>query len=665
LLPRVPGLLYGGDYNPEQWPEEVWAEDARLMQEAGVNLVSIGIFSWALLEPEQGRFDFGWLDGVIELLWSHGVAIDLATPTASPPAWLVRRHPEILPVTREGVRLELGSRRHYCPSAPAFRDASVRIAEQLARRYKDHPALAMWHVSNEYGCHMPACYCELSAEHFRRWLTARYGDLDGLNRAWGTAFWGQRYGAWSEIAPPRATPASVNPSQELDWRRFCSDAFLECYELERAVLAEATPDVPITTNFMCRFQPCDYWEWSRREDVVTLDSYPDPADPDAHVLAAFDYDLMRSLGGGRWLLLEHAASAVNWRDVNVPKRPGLMRLCALQTVARGSEGAMFFQWRASKAGSEKFHSGLVPHHGTSARGWQNTLQLGRDLRALAEVAGSRVPARTAMIFDWDNWWAFDGGDHPSHVLDLIGIVVDWYRPLYETNVAVDFARATDDLSRYRLVVAPSLYLLTDDAVSSLTSYVEQGGVLLLGCFSGIVDEHDHARVGAETEPLRRLLGARVDEHWPIPAGERVAVRLGDGETAEAVDWSEWLELEGAESIAEYASGALAGCPAVVRHRFGAGTVYYCSARLSALGPARLVAEAVAAAGVTPVLRAPAGVEASLRRGDEARYLFLLNHGAEAVEVDLGESGVDLLTGRAGDRAALEPLGAAVVRLLLD
>ena len=520
LLPRVQGLLYGGDYSPEQWPEEVWHEDARLMREPGVNLVSVGIFSWALLEPEPGRYEFGWLDRVVELLWSHGVAVDLATPTASPPAWLVRGNPEILPVTADGVRLEFGSRRHYCPSSPVFRAASVRIAEQLALHYGDHPALAMWHVSNEYGCHMPACYCEVSADHFRRWLRARYGELEELNRAWGTAFWGQRYGDWSEIAPPRRTPAFVNPSQALDWARFCSDAFLECYEAERAVLARLTPEIPITTNFMCRFKPCDYWAWASKEDVVTLDSYPDPADPDAHVLAALDYDLTRSLGNGTWLLLEHAASAVNWREINVPKRPGLMRLWALQAIAHGSEGAMFFQWRASRAGSEKFHSALLPHHGTLARGWQGTLELGRDLRALAEVAGSRTRADVAVLFDWENWWAVEGDAHPSQALELTGIVLDWYRPLHDANVAVDFARATDDLDGYRLVVAPNLYLLPDEGLSALTAYVEAGGVLALGYFSGVVDEHDHVRVEAEVEPLRRLIiqcGPRMCR-WPTRRG---------------------------------------------------------------------------------------------------------------------------------------------------
>ena len=283
VVPRVRGLLYGGDYNPEQWPEEVWLDDARLMQEAGVNLVTLGVFSWALLEPKPGVFDFDWLDRVLDLLWSHGVAVDLATPTAAPTAWLVEAHPDMLPVTRDGVRLGFGSRRHYCPSSPHFREASVRIAEHLARRYSVHPALAMWHVGNEYGGHVEQCYCETSAAHFRAWLEARYGTIEALNHAWGTAFWSQRYGDFSQVEPPRRMPVGPNPTQALDWHRFSSDALLECYELEAAVLREQSPGIPLTTNFMFEFKACDYWRWSTREDVVSLDAYPDPNDPAAHV----------------------------------------------------------------------------------------------------------------------------------------------------------------------------------------------------------------------------------------------------------------------------------------------------------------------------------------------------------------------------------------------
>jgi beta-galactosidase len=649
---HVPGLLYGGDYNPEQWPEETWLEDVELMREAGVNLITVGVFSWALLEPAPGTYDFGWLDRVIELLWSRGVAVDLATPTAAPPAWLVRRHPEILPVTADGVRLEFGSRRHYCPSSPVFREATVGLAEQLARRYGTHPALAMWHVSNEYGCHVTACYCATSAEHFRRWLGERYGSIGELNRAWGTAFWSQRYSDWAEIEPPRRTPASVNPTQALDWARFCSDALLECYEAERRVLAEIAPGIPITTNFMNWFKPLDYWKWAGREDVVTLDSYPDPADPEAHIDAALNYDLARSLRGGRpWLLLEHATSAVNWREVNVPKRPGLMRLWAHQAVARGSDGVMFFQWRASRAGSEKFHSAMLPHLGTSSRGWKETVRLGHELRELGEVAGTSSHAEVAFLFDWESWWALEGRDHPSQLLDLPTLVRSWYRHFFEANIPVDFAHPGGDLSGYSLVVAPNLHLVTDAALSALAAFVGAGGTFVGGFFSGIVDEHDHIRAVSGVPELHRLAGVRVDEFWPVPPGEEVAVTFAAGERAVAGGWSEWLELDAAEPIAHYASGALDGRPAVVRNAVDRGVAYYSSAGLDAAGLSLVVRAACEDAQVRPIAEAPPGVEVCRRSSERGSFLFLLNHTDEPVSVELP----------AGERTRLEPLGVAIVR----
>jgi beta-galactosidase len=298
ITPKVPHMIYGGDYNPEQWPEEIWDEDVRLMRETGVNLVSLGIFSWAKLEPRQGEYDFDWLDRIISLLHEKGVMVNLATATASPPPWLAALHPESQPVTQNGVVLHPGARQQYCPSSAAYRERASELVRRIADRYKDHPALAMWHVNNEYGCHVAECYCDASAEHFREWLRARYGDLDALNEAWGTAFWSQRYGEWGEILPPRSAPTFANPTQQLDFRRYSSDALLELYEMEKEILREATPDVPITTNFMGFFKPVDYWKWAPREDLVSDDSYPDPSDPEAHVRAAMSRDLMRSLGDG-------------------------------------------------------------------------------------------------------------------------------------------------------------------------------------------------------------------------------------------------------------------------------------------------------------------------------------------------------------------------------
>lgn len=350
--PTVPGLLYGGDYNPEQWPEEVWVEDVRLMQEAHVTMVTVGVFSWALLEPTQGHYDLGWLGRVLDLLHDGGIAVDLATATASPPPWFSLAHPDSLPVTADGVRLSWGSRQAYCPSSPDYRRAATALAGTLARRYGRHPAVRMWHVGNEYGCHVPQCFCDTSAAAFRAFLQDRYGDLDALNAAWGTAFWSQRCSAWEQVIPPRASPSHRNPTQQLDWWRFGSDALLQLYRAERDVLREITPDLPVTTNFMAPgFKPVDYVAWGREVDLVANDHYLPGADPAAEVDLALGADLMRSVGGGRpWLLMETSTSAVNWQPHNLakatwaapPQRPVARgprrRRCAVLPVARLAGG---------------------------------------------------------------------------------------------------------------------------------------------------------------------------------------------------------------------------------------------------------------------------------------------------------------------------------------
>ncbi|MGW3071549.1 beta-galactosidase [Kitasatospora sp. NPDC001132] len=671
-LTRVPGLLYGGDWNPEQWPEQVWAEDVKLMAEAGVNLVTVGVFSWARLQPDADSWDFGWLDRLLDLVHRHGIAVDLATATASPPAWLVRAHPELLPVTADGVRLEFGSRQHYCPSSPAYRQAAVRLTRALAERYRDHPALALWHIHNEYGDHVQECFCPASAADFRRWLRERHGDIEELNRSWGTAFWSQHYNSFEQIEPPRTAPGPVNPTQLLDWRRFCSDALLALHRAEKAVLDEVSPGVPVTTNFMSMLKALDYWEWSRHEDFVSDDAYPDPADPRAHVNAAMNYDLMRSLKGGRpWLLMEQAPSAVSWRPVNVPKTPGLHRLWSLQALARGADGVLHFQWRASVAGAEKFHSAMLPHRGTAARGWQETVRFGTELRRLGELAGSRLRGQVAVLLDWDSWWALELDDHPSARMRWLDLLRPWYAALYERGVTVDFVPSTADPDGYPLLLAPNLYLLDTATADRLTAYVRGGGRLVCGPFSGITDRHDHIHPGGHPGPLRELLGIVVDEHWPIPDGATTTLTpAGTEPPAEprtelrAERWSEWIEAETAETLARYDSGALAGLPAVTRNRLGAGSAWYLSCHLGTdLGA--VLDPVLAEAGVGAELPGlPEGVEATRRHAaDGTGYLFLLNHGPVERRVPLDAPGTDLLTGtEAAAAVTLAPLGAAVLRL---
>src|SRR5579859_997182 len=545
------------------------------MQEAGVNLVSLAIFSWSRIQPSQDRWDFEWLDRVMDLLHGVGVQVNLATATASPPPWLSHAHPEMLPVLADGVKLWPGARQHYCPSSPVYRDASRHLVEAMAQRYARHPALAMWHVGNEYGCHVPACFCDVSARAFRTWLERRYRSIGELNKAWGTDFWSQRYGSWEEILPPRRTPTWPNPSQQLDFMRFSSDALLECYEIEREVLKRASPDTPVTTNFMSFFKPLDYWKWAEREDVVSNDSYPDPSDPLSDMRAAMAGDLMRSLGHGRpWILMEQTSSRVNWREVNVAKAPGQMRLWSYQAMARGADGVMFFQWRQSRAGAEKFHSAMIPHGAAdSSPVWQDVKRLGNELRKLDVVAGSRVQAEVAMVFDWESWWALELPSKPSVRVRQIEQLEAFYRSLFEANVTVDFARPTDDLSGYRLVLVPSMYLVTDEGAANLVGFVERGGTLMMGFFSGIVDGAEHIRLGGYPRPFREMLGLEVIDFRPLSDGQDIGLQFADGTLARGEIWSEIIEPAGAEILATFSTTDVRGRAAITARAFGSGMAY--------------------------------------------------------------------------------------------
>ena len=666
MTPRLPSkLLYGGDYNPEQWPEAVWLEDVRLMKAAGVNIVSLGIFSWAWLQPAENRWNFGWLDRVMDLLAKHGISVCLATATASPPPWLSRKYPEVLPVTAEGVTLQIGSRQQYSPSSRVYRKFAAALVKKLAQRYGHHPALAAWHINNEYACHLQECHGADSTRAFREWLRKKYRTLGALNAAWGTAFWSQAYGDWEEILTPRRAPYHSNPTQCLDFKRFTNDAFLELYRMELAILRAATPAVPITTNFMGFFKPLDYRAWAPEIDFVAWDSYPDPVDEvAARHAGAVGHDLMRSLKPDRpFVLMEQATSAVNWRPVNLPKRPGIMRLQSLQVLARGGDGVMFFQWRASKAGAEKFHSGLIQHvRAAQSRVFAEVSALGAELAKLAPVAGSIARNRVAIAFDWHAWWAVELESKPGRI-DYAAWAQALHRWFYERNIGVDFVHPGASLAAYDLVLAPALYLLTAKSAANLTAFVARGGTLLATYFSGIVDENEHVVTGGYPALLREALGLWVEEWAPYPEGRKNSVRLGS-RVVGCDNWCDLLHLEGAKAMGTYGGDFFAGRPAVTRHTHGRGTAFYLGTRLDAAGLDLVLKAATQAAKIEPVLRTPAGVEATVRESQQARFLFLLNHTGRPATLSLGRHhGRDLISGqRAAKKLTLPALGAAVIQL---
>lgn len=512
-------LLFGGDYNPEQWPEETWHEDVRLMKAAGVNSVTLGVFSWSTLEPAPGAREFGRLDTLMDLMHENGIGVVLATPTSSPPPWLGRLHPDTLPVTEDGRTEWWGGRQHFSHSSATYRRYAAAITEDLAARYGGHPALTMWHINNEY-CTFD--YGDEAAAAFRRWLREKHGTLEALNETWGTAFWSQGYDTWDGILPPRLPHYMRNPTQVLDFRRFTSDMLLECYAAERDIVRSHTPHLPVTSNFMPLWVGQDAWRWAQEEDVVSVDIYPDPRDPLGAQSGALVQDMTRSQARGPWMLMEQAAGPVNWRGVNHPKPRGLGRLWSLQAVARGADAVCYFQWRQSRQGAEKFHSGMVSHAGEHGRTFQEVKQLGADLERIASgVSGRNVTADIAVLHDWNAWWAGAQDGRPSKLVDYPDILRAWHRALWQAHFTTDFAHPEHDLTPYAVVVVPQLYALTDAAIDNLLAHVRRGGTLVCGFQTGVADQDDRVRARRHGLPA-----ARAVRH-PHPARVVAAGRGGE------------------------------------------------------------------------------------------------------------------------------------------
>ncbi|HLI05621.1 MAG TPA: beta-galactosidase [Ktedonobacteraceae bacterium] len=662
-------ILYGADYNPEQWPGDIWLDDMRLMKLAHINMVSINIFSWASLEPAPHTYHFEQLDRIMDLLAEHDIAADLATATASPPTWMSRHYPDLLPVTREGVRLVHGSRRHYCPNSLDYRRESAELVQRLAERYVNHPTLKLWHVDNEYGCHISsACYCDRCASAFRQWLRERYGSLEALNEAWATGFWSQHYYSWEDVLPPRPTPGQPNPGQFLDYQRFMSDSFLECYLIQARILREITPEVPVTTNFMSAYQPLDYFAWAPHVDIISNDSYPPNSAP-VWETALVD-DLMRSLKGGKpYILMEQSPSQVNWMPQNPQKRPGRMRMLSYQNVAHGADGLMFFQWRQSQAGAEMFHSAVVTHEGSEhTRIFRQAAQLGGELEQLApHVVGSRVPAQVALLMDWQNWWAVEYMPGPSNRLHYWEQIKTYYEPLHRLKVAVDIVQPTGDLSNYRLVIAPLLYMLRPGVAQNLEQFVRRGGILLTTFFSGIVNQDNHVTLGGYPGELRKLLGIHIEEFDPWTEAMTNQVVIGEGPLQgiyRCTLWGELIHLEGAQAIGTFAHDYYAGGPALTRHQFGRGEAYYLATQVGEGLLDKLIQQLCRQADVAPVLAAPAGVEVTRRvQADGRAVYFLLNHTDRPEVVILPEGTFTaLLTGKEVE-AEVEVAGQDVVVLV--
>jgi beta-galactosidase len=619
----MPRLAFGADYNPEQWEAATWKDDVRLMREAGVNLVSLGVFAWSWIEPRPDAFDFSGLDEIVALLHESGIGIDLATPTTAPPLWFSHAHPGSLPVTADGLRRAPGSRQAYCPSSPAYRERAALITRRLAERYGEHPAVVMWHINNEYANGNPHCWCENSAAAFRTWLRTRYGeDLEALNERWGTRVWGMRYSDWEQVIPPRTSTSRLSPGLWLDFYRFSDAEHLACFRAERDIVRTLSPGRPVTTNFMAgALRWSDYWRWADEVDIVSNDHYLASEDPERAADLAFAADLTRGLAGGKpWLLMEHSTSAVQWQPRNIAKTPGEMARNTLTHIARGADGALFFQWRQSAYGPEKWHSAMVPHGGEDTRIWQETKALGKAVAGLADVAGSTCPpAEIALLLDYEAMWALELTDRPSADLTYRDALRTWHQALWNVGLPCDLVRAPVP-GEQRLLLVPSLYAVSTDTARALQDYVARGGHLVVGPFSGVVDSDDRLHPGPYPGALRGLLGVRVDEYLPLAAAETVT--LDDGSTGRI--WSERVVPDpGTEVEARFADGPAAGGPAVVRR----GNVRYLATRPDADALQRLLPAWAAQAGCTPPLDgAGHGVEVTRRTAPDGRsWLFAVNH----------------------------------------
>ena len=640
----TPRLEFGADYNPDQWPRPVWDDDVRAMREAGVTVVSLAIFSWARLEPAAGRYDFGWLDDAMDLLHANEILVDLATATASPPPWLTTAHPEILPVDRLGHTIWPGGRQHWRPTSPVFREHALRLVRAMATRYADHPALTAWHVNNELGCHNIYDYSGDAALAFRIWLRERYRTLDELNEAWGTAFWSQRYHSWEEILPPRLAATHPNPGQQLDFKRFSSDALKEHLRAERDVLREITPDVPVTTNFMVMGETkgMNYADWAGEVDFVANDHYVLPG-PQARDELSFSANLVGNLAGGRpWFQMEQSTSAVNWQLINVAKKPGEMVRDSLTHVAHGADAVCYFQWRQSAAGAEKYHSAMLPHAGTDSEVFRAVTAFGARLGSLSAVAGtSRTRAKAAILFDWTSWWAAELDSHPTDRLAYRQEALDWYTAFLDLGVRADVVPLDAPLEQYAVVVAPVLHVVPAALAARLTAYVYAGGHLVTTYFSGIVDEHDHVWLGGYPGALRDLLGLRIEEFAPLLDDERVELDNGASGTL----WTDRIDVtdQATEVLVSYKTGEMAGRAAVTRRVAGAGSAAYVSTRLGPDGLAPVLGELLDRAGVRSEL--PEEVRGRVELAVRGDIRFLINRTDGPVDLSGVPGAPTILAGR--------------------
>ena len=665
---KVNKIVYGGDYNPEQWPEEIWADDMRLLKEANIDIVTLNVFSWAALQPSEETYDFSKLDKIMEMVRDNGLQVCLATSTGAHPAWMAKKYPDILRTEFNGLKRKFGGRHNSCPNSPTYEKYSVRLAKKIAERYRDYNNIVAWHISNEFG---GECYCENCEKAFRVWLKKKYQTIENVNRAWNTAFWGHTFYDWDEIVLPNLLSEHFEQDRSqfqgitVDYKRFNSESILECYKREYDALKAITPDIPITTNLMGFYKPLDYKMWAKYMDVVSWDNYPSNEDSPAQI--AMSHDLMRGINGGEpFLLMEQTPSVTNWLPYNALKRPGVMRLWSYQAVAHGSDSVMFFQMRRTVGACEKLHGAVIDHVGTNeTRVFREVKALGAELKELGEqTLGAVTDAKAVIYFDWDNWWAIECSAGPNCDLKYKDEIYNYYQALYKLNIPVDIVGPEDDLGKYQLLIAPILYMTKTGYDEKIRTFVKNGGTFVTTFFSGIADEHDLIVTGGYPGKLRDIMGIWVEESDALPSGaENHFTYRGKAYPAKLL--CDLSHLEGAEALSVYEEDFYAQMPAITKNQFGDGRAYYVATRSSEEFYQTLMADICEECGVESLLAPQENLEVTMRRNENGRFLFLLNHADREQETVMTEAGCGLLEKQeyaAGDVVSVPAKGVQIIRL---
>ena len=641
-------ILYGGDYNPNQWPREIWAQDMELFKKADINSATVNVFSWAKLQPDENTYDFSELDDIIALLSENGIDIVLATATGAMPAWMAKKYPEVTRVDFEGRRHKFGQRHNHCPNSLVWQKYAAKLAGELAKRYGSNPHVVCWHINNEYNT---GCYCENCEKAFRVWLRRKYGTLEAVNAAWNTEFWGHTFYDWDEIVAPNDlsdgmgfgfTRKTAFAGISIDYDRFLSDSLLENYKMERDAIREYDKETPITTNLMGTYKGLDYFKWAKEMDIVSWDNYPAYNTPWS--LTAMKHDLMRGLKAAPFMLMEQTPSQQNWQPYNSLKKPGQMRAQSYQTVAHGADTIQFFQLRRSKGACEKFHGAVIAHSGSGdTRVFKECAQLGTELKGLGdELPGAKNPAEVGIIFDWDNYWALEYTSGPNIDLKYVDQIHQYYRYFYERHLPVDMIPIDGDFSRYKVICAPVLYMVKEGVAEALESFVEAGGTLVTGMMSGIVDQSDNVHLGGYPGPLRKMCGIWAEEIDALAPEQGNTLVFGDGSRSKCSLLCDLIRLEGAEVVASDGVDVSEATEMYTRLCVGSGTVYYVGTQPDSEGLARILD----GLKVEPLVRDETPLEIDKRVIDGREYWFIINlTGTPQAMPERFKGETDMLTGR--------------------